>query len=470
MRSLLADLVIGFNYFVLFHYSLVNLIYTILLVISTVAILRHILRIKYAPFKDFVTSPETPPVSILVPAYNEEGVITRTVRSTLGMDYPYFEVIVINDGSTDETLDTLIQTFKLRKADRAYRNVLKTVGAVRGFYFNPEIPNLLLIDKENSGKSDSLNCGINMSNAPYFCTVDADSVLEENALIKLMTPILESTLPVVACGGVVRALNGVTIKDGKVDKIDLPKSRLAMFQVAEYIRAFLFGRVGLNELNSILILSGAFSLFRKDVIVDIGGYQKESISEDMELVTRLHRIGIEKKTPYSIKFISDPVCWTEVPESMKMLARQRRRWYLGLLQTVNQNRDTLFRPKYGRFGWTCLPYYLVVELLSPLVEMLGYIVVPISWVFGMVNTEFMILFLMLSVFYGIFLSTASIYLEEITYRRYPRWSHLMRLLLYGVLENFGYRQINSFWRLQAFLQYICGKRKWEYVKKGEQTP
>jgi len=449
----------------LFHYGVVNLIYTILLVISTVAILRHIIRIRYAPFKDFVTSPETPPISVLVPAYNEENVIVRTIQSTLGMDYPYFEVIVINDGSTDGTLDTLIRTFKLRKIDRVYRNVLKTVP-VRGFYFSPEIPNLLVVDKENSGKSDSLNCGINISSTPYFCTLDADSVLEENALIKLMTPILESTVPVVACGGVVRTLNGVSVKDGRVSKIDLPKSRLAMFQVAEYIRAFLFGRVGLNVVNSTLILSGAFSLFRKDAIIGIGGYRKESISEDMELVTRLHRIGIEKKTPYSIQFISDPVCWTEVPESMKMLARQRRRWYLGLLQTMVQNRDTLFRPKYGRFGWVCLPYYLVVELLSPLVEMLGYIIVPISWMLGMINTEFMVLFLMLSIFYGIFLSTASIYLEEVTYRRYPRWSHLARLLLYGVLENFGYRQINSFWRFQAFWKYVFGERKWEYVRKG----
>ena len=465
MRSFLADLVIGFNYFVLFHYGFVNLIYTALLVISTLDILRHITRIRYAPFKDFAASPETPPVSVLVPAYNEEDVIVRTVRATLEMNYPDFEVIVINDGSTDKTLDKLIQTFKLGKVDRVYRNVLKTTP-IRSFYFNPEIPNLLVVDKENSGKSDSLNCGINISGAPYFCTVDADSVPEENALIKLMTPVIESIVPVVACGGVIRALNGVKLENGKLSNIDLPKSRLAMFQVAEYIRAFLFGRVGLSAVKSILILSGAFSLFRKDAIIEIGGYRKGNISEDMELVTRLHRVSIEKKVPYSIQFISDPVCWTEVPEDMKMLARQRRRWYLGLMQTLVHNRDTLFRPKYGRFGWICLPYYVIVELLSPLIEMLGYIIVPISWAFGMLNTEFMILFLTLSIFFGIFLSTASIYLEEVTYRRYPKWKHLARLLLYGVLENFGYRQINSFWRFEAFLKYIFGKRKWEYVRKG----
>jgi len=464
MKSFLVDFVVGFNYFVLFHYGFVNLIYTILLAVSTVAILRHILRIRYAPFKDFVSSPETPPVSILVPAHNEENVITRTVQSTLAMDYPYFEVIVINDGSTDGTLDTLIQTFKLRKVDRAYRKVIKTTP-IRGFYSNPEMPNLVVVDKVKSGKADSLNCGINISTSPYFCTVDADSVLEENALIKLMTPVLESTVPVIACGGVIRTLNGVSLKNWKVNEIDLPKNRLAMFQVAEYIRAFLFGRVGLSVINSILILSGAFSLFRKDVIVEVGGYLKDNVSEDMELVTRLHRTAIKKKSKYAIKFISDPVCWTEVPETFRMLARQRRRWYLGLLQTLVQNRGALFNPRYGRFGWICLPYYLTVELLSPLIEMLGYIIVPLSWQLGILNTEYMILFMILAVFYGVFLSTASIYLEEITYRRYPRWRHLARLLLYGVLENFGYRQINSFWRLQAFFKYLFGERGWEYVRE-----
>ena len=270
MRSFAVSLVMGVNYFILFYYGFVNLIYTILLLVSMVVILRHIRRIRYSPFKDFVTSPETPPVSILVSAYNEERVIVRTVRSTLAVNYPFFEVIVINDGSTDATLDTLVRTFHLRKVDRAYRNVLKTTP-VRGFYYNPDVPNLLVVDKENSGKADSLNCGINVSRSPYFCTVDADSVLEENALIKLMTPTVESTVPVIACGGVIRALNGVHMEDGAVRRIDLPRSSIAMFQIVEYLRAFLFGRVGLDAMNGILILSGAFSLFRKASVVEAGG-------------------------------------------------------------------------------------------------------------------------------------------------------------------------------------------------------
>jgi cellulose synthase/poly-beta-1,6-N-acetylglucosamine synthase-like glycosyltransferase len=292
-------------------------------------------------------------------------------------------------------------------------------------------------------------------------------VLEDNALIKLMTPTVESPVPVVACGGVIRALNGIHMENGAVRRIDLPRSSLAMFQIVEYLRAFLFGRVGLDAMNGILILSGAFSLFRKASVVEAGGYRPKNVTEDMELITRLHRRAIEGKAPYAIKFISDPVCWTEVPENLKMLGRQRRRWHLGLMQSIVQNRSALFNPRYGKFGWVVLPYYLFIELLSPVVELIGYVAVVLSYLFGLLSIEFMLLFLALAVLYGIFLSTASVFLEEVTYRRYPRWGHLFRLLFYGVIENFGYRQINSFWRCQAFLKYLVGMRKWEYVEKGK---
>lgn len=465
MRATAITVIVAFNYFVGIYYGIVNLLYTILLAISFFAIVRYIKRIKYSPFKDFMSSRETPPVSILIPAYNEEKIITRTIRSALSVNYPFFEVIVINDGSTDDTLQTLIQTFRLRKTDRAYRKILKTTG-VKGFYSNAELPNLLVVDKENAGKPDALNCGINVSRSPYFCTVDADSILENNALIRLMTPVVESTVPVVACGGVVRALNGLALKDETISEIRLPESRLAVFQIVEYLRAFLFGRVGLDAMNGILILSGAFSLFHKASVVEVGGYRTRNVAEDMELIIKLHRHQIENKRPYKIKFVSDPICWTEVPETLTMLGRQRRRWHLGLIQSLVQHRALLFNPRYGKVGLFVMPYYLLVEMLSPVVEVLGYVAVVCSYILGFLSFEFFLIFLTLAIFYGIFLSTAGIYLEEITYRRYPEWGHLMRLLAYGVLENFGYRQLNSFWRFQATLKYIVGMRKWEYVEKG----
>jgi cellulose synthase/poly-beta-1,6-N-acetylglucosamine synthase-like glycosyltransferase len=463
MKGLLTSLVLGFNYFVGVYYGIFNLLYSILLTISLFVILRYIKRIKYIPFTDYRNSPKTPPVSLIIPAFNEERIIIRTIRFALAVDYSAFEVIVINDGSKDKTLETIIDAFQLNKIDLVHRNFLKT-KPVRGFYYNPEIPNLLLVDKERGNKADALNCGINVSRSPYFCSVDADSFLDREALIRLIAPILESNVPIIACGGVVRVLNGVTFQNTIIKEVNLPKNALSMFQVVEYLRAFLFGRVGWDVVNSLLILSGAFTLFNKAAVLELGGYRPGNISEDMEIIVRLHQHYLKNEKPYRVKFVSDPICWTEVPEKIRMLGRQRRRWQLGLMQTIFQHKAMIFNPRYGKIGMVVIPYYVFFEMVGPLVEVLGYIIVPLAYLFGVLNFEFLILFLILAIFFGIFLSTAGIFLEELTYRRYPKWSDLFRLLLYGVYENFGYRQIGSLWRTQALFQYVMGKRGWEYVK------
>jgi cellulose synthase/poly-beta-1,6-N-acetylglucosamine synthase-like glycosyltransferase len=389
-------------------------------------------------------------------------VVVRTIRSALAVDYPLFEVIVINDGSEDGTLEAVVSAFGLKKIDLVYRNFLKTVP-VKGFYYNPEIPNLVVIDKERSGKADALNCGITVSRSPYFCSVDADSLLEKDSLIKLMTPIMVSNIPVIACGGVVRILNGVSAKDIVIQEIKLPRKALPLFQIVEYARTFLFGRMGWNALNSLLILSGTFSLFSKTAVIEVGGYRRGSTTEDMEIVVRLHERYLRRKNPYRIKFISDPICWTEVPESVKMLGRQRRRWHLGLIQTLFQHKSMIFNPRYGMMGLAVLPYYLLFETFGPVVELLGYVMVPCSYALGLLSTDFLLLFLTLAVFYGAFLSISGVFLAELTYRRYPKWSHLMRMLWYAVLENFCYRQVNSFWRTEALFQFLAGKTAWEQV-------
>jgi len=462
MKTCLIAFLLGFNYFVGFYYGFVNIFYSLLLIISFFVIIRHIKRIRYSSIKEYSISPETPPISVLVPIFNETNIIIRTVNSALSMNYPFFDVIVINDGSTDQTLATLIHTYKLRKIDLVYRSIIKT-AVIRGFYYNDKIPNLLVIDKERSGKSDSLNCGINICRSPYFCSVDADSILEKDALLRLITPVMESAVPVVASGGVVRIQNGTKLKNGEMD-INLPKSNLAIFQIVEYLRAFLFGRVGWDSMNAILILSGTFSLFNKAAVLEIGGYKTNLVSEDMEIIIHLHNYHINHKKPYRIKFISDPICWTEVPETFKMLGRQRRRWHLGLMQSIFEHKTMLFNPRYGKLGIFIFPYYVLIEMLGPLVEVLGYLVVFSSYFLGLLDTGFLLLFLSLAIFYGIFLSTVGVFLEELTYRRYPKWGHLFTLLIYGVLENFGYRQINSFWRVQAIFKYLFGKREWEYIE------
>ncbi len=463
MREILVSIVIGFNYFVGAYFGVMNSVYALLLFVAFIAIVRHMHRVKYSPIRDFRTAPGTPPVSILIPVHNEEHVVLRSIQSALATDYLLFEVIVISDGSTDGTLRKIIETYQLRKVDRVYRSFLKT-EQVRAFYSSDTAPNLLVIDKIRGGKADALNCGINASRSPYFCSVDADSLLEKDAVIRLMTPVLESRVPVVACGGVVRTLNGLELKEAEISRIELPKKPLVLFQIIEYIRGFMFGRVGWDVLNSLLIISGTFSLFHKPTVVEAGGFRRENVSEDMEMIVRLHRLRREQKKPYSIRFISDPICWTEVPENLAMLARQRRRWHLGLIQTIIGHRRMLFNRRYGSIGMLVMPYYLIFEIVGSLIEILGYAVVILSALVGLLSTQFLLLFVTLALIYGIFLSTAAVFLEEMTFRRYPAWRHLFTLLLYGVLENFGYRQMNAFWRLQALLKYTVGRHEWEHVQ------
>jgi cellulose synthase/poly-beta-1,6-N-acetylglucosamine synthase-like glycosyltransferase len=463
-----ASIIMWFNYFVGAYYGVVNIIYTLILATSLIVIIRHIRRIKYSAMAEFMVSPETPPVTIIIPAFNERGQIIPTVESALSIDYPDFEVIVVNDGSDDGTIETLIGKFSLEKIDLIYRERIET-EPVTGFYYNQAYPALLVIDKQRGGKADALNCGVNASRSPYYCTVDADSVLEKQALIRLVTPIMESTTPVIASGGVVRVKNGTTLDQGEVTHIDLPGESLATFQVVEYLRAFLFGRVGLDALNGLLILSGAFSLFNKSAVLSVGGYDRRNVTEDMELIVKLHKYCRDQDRDYKVKFISDPICWTEVPVTLKMLARQRRRWHLGLIETVMKYKRLLFNGKYGTLGTLVMPYYLLVELLSPIVEILGYVSIIIAAILGVLSLRFFLLFLVLAIFYGIFLSTSGVFLEEITYRRYPKWSHFFTLLLYGIIENLGYRQINSFFRVQAFFQYLRKKNEWEHVSHGRGT-
>jgi cellulose synthase/poly-beta-1,6-N-acetylglucosamine synthase-like glycosyltransferase len=472
MKKILIITIIGFNYCVGIYFGVMNTIYSVLLALALFVIFRHLRRIKYSPYKELNISQETPPVTILIAMHNEERVVLRSIRSALAAEYPFFEVLIINDGSTDGTLQKVIDTFGLKKIDRVYRTFLKT-EPVKGFYYNLKTPNLLVIDKEQGGKADALNCGINVSRSPYFCSLDADSLLEKDALIRVMTPLLDSGVPVIASGGVVRIINGLRLTDEiAIEEIDLPDNTLLLFQIVEYIRGFLFGRVGWDALRSLLILSGTFSLFQKASVVAAGGFMVGNVAEDMDMIVRLHRHMLKKKKPYRIRFVSDPICWTEAPDDFKMLGRQRRRWHLGLIQTIFQNREMMLNPRFGRIGMAVLPYYVIFEILGPVIEVLGYVFVIISFFMGILSFDFLLLFLTLAIFYGVFLSTASIFLEELTFKRYPKWSHLFKLLLFGVLENFGYRQINSFWRFEALIQYFMGMRKWEHVhKKGtEQTP
>ena len=458
-HDLLQKSVIGFNRYVIYYFITLNSVYLLLFLVSLMEVVRFVRRTFFSDYQQILKSEMTLPISIVVPAHNEERGIVDTVRSLLQLNYGEFEVLVVNDGSKDGTLEQLVRAFNLRTTDRIYRRTLPT-QKVRGIYASLEVPNLTVVDKEQGGKSDALNAGINLSRYPLFCSVDADSVIEENALLRVVKPFMEHPEEMVAVGGIVRIINGCEVRDGRVVKIGLPRRVLPVFQVVEYLRAFLSGRIGWSVLRSLLIISGAFGLYKKSEVIAVGGYDSNTDTEDLELVVKLHEGLKKRKVKYRIVFVPDPVCWTEVPEKFKTLLMQRNRWHRGLLQSFRLHWRMLLNPKYGVIGTLALPYFLLFEMLGPFVEVLGYLSVILAWLLGILNMEFFLLFLLVAVFYGVFLSIAAVLLEEISFRRYPAWEDLARLIWYAIWENLGYRQLLALFKVKAFFDFIGRRRRW----------
>ena len=465
MKHWLVQGIVLFNEFVLLYFILLNTTYLFLFLVSLREVLKFVKRTFFSDYQQILVSDLTWPISILVPAHNEQKTIVETVRSLQMVNYGEFEIVVINDGSTDRTLKNLIEAFELRRLDKVYRRSIPT-QAIRGLYGNLMIPNLIVIDKEKGGKSDALNAGINVARYPLFCSVDADSIIEENALLRVVKPFMEHPDEMVAVGGIVRIANGCEVHEGRVTTIRLPEKAIPIFQVVEYLRAFLTGRIGWSVMRSLLIISGAFGLYKKSEVIEIGGYDSSSDTEDLELVVRLHENCRRKKMAYRIVFVPDPVCWTEVPTSLKVLVRQRNRWHRGLLQSLWLHKSILFNPRYGVIGAFAFPYFLFFETLGPFVELLGYVAVTLSILFGIINWEFFFLFFALAVLYGVFLSIAAILLEELSFRRYPGWLDLAKLVVFGIFENFGYRQILSLSKVQAFWQFLRRRRGWGDMQRG----
>lgn len=455
----------GFNAFVLAYFLILNISYIILFLISLREVLRFLRRTFFSDYQQILRSNMTLPITLIVPAHNEEKTIVDTVRSLQMLNYPEFEIIVVNDGSRDDTLSRLLSAYGLRRVDRVYKRSLAT-RPVHALYASPLVPNLTVVDKQGGGKADALNCGINLSKYPLFCSMDADSVIEDDALLKAVKPFMEWPDETVAVGGIVRCANGCTVADGRVTKIALPKRFLPVFQVVEYLRAFLSGRLGWSAMKGLLLISGAFGVYRKSAVVEVGGYDGNTDTEDLELVMALHEVNHAKGRPYRIVFVPDPVCWTEVPGNWNTLRRQRNRWHRGMLQSLSRHRKMMFNPRYGVIGMVVCPYFLIFETMGPFVETLGYISVPLAWALGLLNTEFLVLFFVFAVAFGVFLSVAAILLEEISYRRYPTWEDLWKLLICGILENFGFRQLLALFKIQAFWEYLRGLRRWGMLERA----
>lgn len=405
-----------------------------------------------------------PGISILVPAYNEETTITASIRSMFQLTYSDFEIIVINDGSKDKTLEVLKREFSLLPFPDAERDGLKT-QSIRGVYRSIIHPNLRVIDKENGGKADSLNAGINAARHPLFCGVDADSILSRNSLQRVAKPFLNDP-DMVATGGTVRVANGCEVSEGFLTKVGLPTNIWALFQVVEYLRAFLFGRLGWSQINAMLIISGAFGLFKTEVVVAAGGYRSNTIGEDMELVVRIHRMLREQGKRYRITFVPEPVCWTEAPENRTTLRNQRIRWQRGLSESLSSNWGLMFSRNGGTPGWVAFPFMILFEWLGPLVELGGYLFMLYAYVFGLISWQAFSVFLFMAIGLGILLSASGLLLEEISFHIYPKFSQLALLALVVVLENLGYRQLNTWWRLIGLYRWaLQHESSWGEMKR-----
>jgi cellulose synthase/poly-beta-1,6-N-acetylglucosamine synthase-like glycosyltransferase len=453
-----------FGIFVLGYFAVLNALYLVFTGVAWRSITEHLRERASTSFDELFASPLTPGVTIVLPAYNEQAGIVQSVRSLLRLRYPQVEVIVVNDGSTDGTLERLVEAFDLVPASRALRDTLAT-APVRGSYASRSHPDLWVIDKVNGGKADALNTGVRAAGHPLLLCIDADAMVEEEALLRVAKPMVDDPQLVAATGGIVRIANGCRIVDGAVTEVRLPRGRLAAVQVVEYFRAFLVGRVGWSRFGSLLIISGAFGLFRRSLVEEVGGYATDTVGEDMELVVRLHRRLRAKGRRYKVAFVPDPVCWTEAPEDLKTLSRQRRRWQRGLTETLWRQRSLLLNPRYGVLGLVAMPYFVLFELLGPLVELAGYAVLPVAVAAGRLSLSYLFAFFVLAILLGALLSVSALALEEFSFRRHGRNRDVARLLVLALVESFGYRQLVGVWRVLGLIDVVRRRKGWGEMRR-----
>lgn len=468
--------VIDFNYYLAYYSIAINLIYIILLMLSYIKVKQQYKQwnIKNIPF--LFKKKMLPAISIIAPAFNEEKTIIESVNSLLNLKYPDYDLIIVNDGSKDSTLNVLIKYFDLTRIDYIVNTQLKT-KPVRGIYMNRSIPKLIVADKENGGKADSLNAGINISKKEYFCGIDADSLLENEALLKLASLTLNEGIETPALGGNIFPINGCRVERGQIKNINIPQNSWARFQTVEYIRAFMAGRLGWAAVNSLLIISGAFGLFRRERIIETGGYltssgkySKDTVGEDMELVVRISRIMRELKCRYRVCYAYNANCWTEVPEDLKSLKKQRYRWHRGLIDILSFHKKMIFNPRYGRTGLIAMPYFLIFEMVGPIIEFQGYIMVLLAYLLGLLNVEIAALLFVTIILMGVLISISALLIAESDIQ-YFSLSEIVVLIIYAVIENFGPRQLFSMWRVGGYINTLKKPSEWgKLTRKGFTEP
>ena len=441
--------------------------YIVLAIVSGLEMIRYMRKNSFVDYSVVIPSPYALPITILAPAYNEGNTIIENIRSLLSMHYINFEVVIINDGSKDDSLEKIIAHYKLEKVNFMVNYIIPT-KPIRGIYksTNRAYNKLIVIDKENGGKADSLNAGINVSTRKYFAAIDVDCILEEDALLKMIKPFLEfSNDRVIATGGVIRIANSCEVKDGKVVKINMPTNIIARFQVLEYTRAFLMGRMAWSRLNGLLLISGAFGVFDREIVINCGGYDHTTVGEDMELVVRMRRYMIENDLKYRIVYIPDPLCWTEVPEKLKVLSRQRNRWTRGTIETLLKHKKLWFNPQYGILGMLSHPYWFFFEWMAPIVEAIGIFYFILIVFMGDPGWSFFALLLGFTYLFAVAYSSWAIIFEEFTFARYSRKRDIARLIGISLLEPIFFHPLNVWYALRGNFHYLIGIISWGKMER-----
>ena len=404
------------------------------------------------------------PVSILVPAHNEEVTIEATVKSLLALDYKLYEIVVVDDGSTDNTAQVLKDAFHMWRIDRPIQRRVPCQAEEEVYETRAWKVPITLVRKKKGGKADALNMGINVANYPYFLCIDADSVLQHDSLEKIARPVLEDPT-VVAVGGSVRPCNGAEIANGRVVRYRMPRKLLACMQVLEYDRSFLASRILFDRFNGNIIISGAFGLFLKSVVIAAGGYDKDTMGEDMELAVKLHVYCRESQRPYRIRYVTDAICWTQVPERLRDLCRQRKRWHIGLFQSMMKHRNILANPKYGAVSFISYFYFLFYELFSPYIEVFGVLTTLLAFAVELINVPFMILFFGIYVVYAAILSLTAFFARVHTVDLKLYLSDILKAVGLCVIEVTLLRFVMAWVRMTALIGYRKKKHTWGKIER-----
>lgn len=472
MNTSTVNIIILILHYLFFTYAFFAISsYLILSVISAFETISYFRKNSFVNYKKIMASEMAPSISIIAPAYNESLNIVENVRSLLSNHYTNYDVIIVNDGSTDDSLERLIKAYDLKKINYLINQKIDTQPLRKGVYKsnNPAFEKLIVVDKQNGGKADALNMGLNISNSKFVACIDVDCLLLEDALQRMVKPFLEITdKKVVATGGVIRIANNSIIKDGKLLDVNLPKKWIERAQILEYLRSFLLGRMAWSRLNGILVISGAFGMFDRKIAVEVGGYDTNTVGEDMELIVRMRRILEEQKVKYKVAYIPDPLCWTEAPDNLKILISQRNRWTRGTIEVLKKHRKIAFNSNYRNLGLLSYPYWLFFERLAPVVETIGIIYFGILLVLREVKWEYAVAFFVLAYFFSIIISLGAIFSEELTYHQYNKKYSGLKLVATSFLEPFLLHPIILYAAVRGNLDYFFNKKKkWgKMTRKG----